>query len=127
MAYDEKLVERIREVIFGMPGLSERKMFGGLCFSVNGYMACGVQKKDLVIRVGPQHHDRALSRKHTRPMDFTGKPMTGYIYVSEAGYKRKADLERWVSQGIEFVQTLPRKKPKTKKIRKTATNKKRKS
>ena len=127
MAYDDKLVERIREVVFGMPGLSERKMFGGLCFSVNGYMACGVQKKDLVIRVGPQHHDRALSRKHTRPMDFTGKPMTGYIYVSEAGYKRKADLERWVSQGIEFVQTLPPKKPKTKKIHKTVTNKRRKS
>ncbi len=60
-------------------------------------------------------------------MDFTGKPMTGYIYVSEAGYKRKADLERWVSQGIEFVQTLPPKMPKKKKIRKTATNKRRKS
>lgn len=127
MAYDKKLHERIREVVFGMPGLSERKLFGGICFSVNGYMACGVQKKDLVIRVGPQHHDHALSRKHTRPMDFTGKPMTGYIYVSEAGYKRKADLERWVSQGIEFVQTLPPKMPKKKKIRKTATNKKRKS
>ena len=119
MAYDEKLVERIREVIIGMPGLSERKMFGGLCFSVNEYMACGVQKKDLVIRVGPQNYDRALSRKHTRPMDFTGKPMTGYVYVSESGYKRKADLERWVSQGIEFVRTLPPKKPKNKKIRKT--------
>lgn len=121
MAYDEKLVERIRELVFGMPGLSEKKMFGGLCFSVDGYMACGVQKKDLVVRVGPANHERALSRKHTRPMDFTGKPMTGYIYVSEAGYTRKADLERWVTQGVEFVKTLPPKKPKKKKPRKSTS------
>lgn len=110
MTYDEKLASRVRKVILGTPGLSERKMFGGLCFSVNGHMACGVQKKDLVIRVGPQHHERALMRKYTRPMDFTGKPMTGYVYVSEAGYKCRRDLENWVRQGIEFVQTLP---PKT--------------
>lgn len=117
MAYDEKLVRRIREVVVGASGLSEQKMFGGVCFTINGYMACGVQKKDLVVRVGPEGHERALLRKHTRRMDFTGKPMTGYVYVSEAGYKRKADLVRWVSQGIEFVQTLPPKKPKKKKIR----------
>ncbi len=122
MAYDEKLVERIRGMVFGMPGLSERKMFGGVCFAVNGYMACGVQKKVLVVRVGPENDERALSRKHTRPMDFTGKPMRGYVYVSEPGYKRKADLERWISQGIEFVETLPPKKPKKNKARKTATD-----
>ena len=120
MSYDEKLVGRIREVVFDLPGLTERKMFGGLCFSVDGYMACGVQKKDLVVRVGPENREQALSRKHTRPMDFTGKPMTGYIYVSEAGYKRRADLERWVTQGVEFVKTLPPKKTKKKKYRKTA-------
>ena len=118
MAYDEKLVERIRQVVVDIPGLSERKMFGGLCFSVNGYMACGVQNKDLVVRVGPDDHANALSQKHTRPMDFTGKPMTGYIYVSEAGYKRKAELERWVLQGTDFVETLPPKKPKKKKVSK---------
>jgi hypothetical protein len=79
-------------------------------------MACGVQNKELVIRVGPDNYNRALSRKYTRPMDFTGKPMTGYIYVSEAGYKRKADLAKWVNEGVEFVQTLPSKKPRTKQF-----------
>ncbi len=120
MAYDEKLVGRIRDSVFGTPGLSEREMFGGLCFSVNGHMACGVQKKDLVVRVGPENHARALSRKHTRPMDFTGKPMRGYVYVSSAGYKSKSDLERWIEQGIEFVETLPPKNPKKKHVRKRA-------
>ena len=120
MAYDEKLVERIRDVVIGTPGLSERKMFGGLCFSINGYMVCGVQRKDLVVRVGSDNHVKALSRKYTRPMDFTGKPMTGYIYVSEARYKRNADLARWVNQGVEFVQSLPPKKPKKKRVHKSA-------
>ena len=120
MACDEKLAQRIRDLTLGTPGLSERKMFGGVCFAINGYMACGVQKCDLVVRVGPQSHERALARNHTRPMDFTGKPMTGYIYVSEAGYKRKGDLERWISQGIAFVQTLPPKKTKKRRLRKSA-------
>lgn len=120
MAYDEKLVGRIRDELLGMPGLTERKMFGGVCFAVNGHMACGVQKKDLVVRVGSDEHQRSLARKHTRPMDFTGKPMTGYIYVDVLGYKRKADLARWVSKGVEYVQTLPPKKSKKKKAPKAA-------
>ena len=119
MAYDSTLAERIRNVLAGTPGLSEQKMFGGVCFSVNGYMACGVQEHDLVVRVGPDNHEHTLTRKHTRPMDFTGKPMAGYIYVSEAGYKRKADLGRWVLQGVRFVQSLPPKKlrPKARKTK----------
>jgi len=123
MAYDEKLVERIRGILIGTPGLSENRMFGGMCFSVNGYMACGVQNNDLVVRVGPDNHQDALNRKHTRPMDFTGRSMTGYVYVSEDGHKRKSDLERWVHQGVEFVQTLPPKKPKKKKERKPRSRK----
>jgi len=120
MSYDEALVARIRQVVVSTRGLSERKMFGGLCLSVNGYMACGVQKKDLVVRVGPDEYERSLARMHTRPMDFTGKPMTGYIYVDECGYKRNTDLARWVSKGVAYVQTLPPKKPKKKKARKLA-------
>ena len=119
MAYDSALVERIRNVLLGTSGLSEQKMFGGVCFSVNGYMACGVQEHDLVVRVGPDNHESALTQKYTRPMDFTGKPMAGYIYVSEAGCRRKADLGRWVLQGVRFVQSLPPKtlRPKVRKAK----------
>lgn len=112
MAYDEKLADRIRSVLIATTGLSERKMFGGLCFALNGHMTCGVQNDDLVARVGPDSHEAALKRAHTRPMDFTGRPMKGYVYVSADGLKRRANLERWVSQSVEFVESLPPKKPK---------------
>lgn len=123
MAYDEKLVERIRRVLVETPGLSENEMFGGMCFSVNGHMACGVQNSDLVVRVGPDHHQEALRRRHARPMDFTGRPMTGYVYVSEAGHKRKSDLERWVHEGVQFVRALPPKTPKKSKEDKPGSRK----
>ena len=115
LAYDDKLVNRVRVAIAGVPGVGERKMFGGVCFTVDGHMACGVQESDLMIRVGPENHASALSRAHARPMDFTGRPMRGYVYVSEAGHKRADQLRRWVGQGVDFVQTLP---PKVKKVSK---------
>lgn len=112
MAYDESLAERIREVLVDTPGLSERKMFGGLCFLVNGHMACGAQQNEVVVRVGPDNHVEALSRKHARPMDFTGRPMTGYVYVSAEGLRRKTELKKWVRQSVDFVESLPPKKTK---------------
>ena len=107
MAYDETLVKRIRGVLFRAPGLSEQQMFGGICFFIAGHVACGVQKEELVVRVGPENYRRALLRKHTRPMECAGEIMTEYVYVSNAGYKREVDLENWLLDGIEYVRTLP--------------------
>ena len=115
MAMNEVLVERIRDVMMDTPNLIERKMFGGVCFTINGYMTCGVQGDDLVVRVGLEQYENALNMKHTRPMDFTGRPMKGYVYVATEGTTRKADLARWVNKGNAFVSTLPPKKPKKSK------------
>ena len=119
MAVNEALVERVRQLMTGTSGLTERKMFGGICFSINGHMTCGVQQDDLVVRVGPDEQEKALSLKHTRPMDFTGRPMKGYVYVAVEGTMRKADLAQWIKKGARFVSTLPPKEPKKRKPLKT--------
>lgn len=77
---------------------------------LDGSMFCGVIKDDLVVRVGPARYEEALGKPHARPMDFTGRPMTGFVYVSAAGRKSDASLEKWVRWGAEFVSTLPAKK-----------------
>jgi TfoX/Sxy family transcriptional regulator of competence genes len=109
MAYDEGLAERIRGVIDGRSGVSEKKMFGGVAFLVHGNMFVGIVKDELMVRVGPEAHPAALKRPHVRPMDFTGKPMAGYVFVSPAGLDEDAELERWIDLGARFVATLPRK------------------
>lgn len=112
MAFDEKLADRIRRRLKTKRGIVEKKMFGGLCFMVNGNMCCGVESDDLVVRVGPKQYENALKRKHARPMDFTGKPLRGFIYVSKDGYKNDAALQDWIELGLNFVATLPTKKSK---------------
>lgn len=110
MAYDEGLANRLREVLGGHRGLSERKMFGGLALMVHGHMVCGVLGDDLMVRVGSDQYDEALSAKHARPMDFTGKPSKGMVYVGPAGVKTKKQLQSWVARGLAHVETLPPKK-----------------
>lgn len=85
MAYDLHLADRIRVVLGRMGEFSERKMFGGLCFMVNGHMCCGIVKSALMLRLTPATAAAALREPHTRPMDFTGKPMKSMIYVDAAG------------------------------------------
>ena len=110
MAYDEKLASRIRAAIERRPSISEKKMFGGIAFLHRGRMFCGVIDSDLMARVGPDYYPRALKQRHVRPMDFTGKPLKGYVYVAAAGCRTPAALSRWVEQCLEFVETLPAKK-----------------
>jgi len=112
MAYDENLAERIRGVLGKSKGVTEKKMFGGVAFLVDGKMFVGVQKDELMARVGPDNHHKAVSQKHVRPMDFTGKPMVGFIYVAPAGLKGKPALAKWVKMAKEFVEAIPRKKKK---------------
>jgi TfoX/Sxy family transcriptional regulator of competence genes len=109
MAYDLGLADRIRVVLGGRCSFSERKMFGGLCFLVNGHMCCGIVKTDLMLRLTPEAATAALREPHTRPMDFTGKPMKSLIYVDAAGVDSDASLERWVHMAERIVQELPGK------------------
>ena len=109
MAYDEKLAERVREILREWPGVTERKMFGGLAFLVRGHMCCGIVGSDLMVRVGAGETERALSRPHARPMDFTGRPMNGMVYVAPGGLSTKKALRSWVERGTTFAGTLPDK------------------
>ena len=85
MAYDETLADRVRAVLSGRPGLTEKKMFGGLSFLLHSSMACGIVKDELMVRVGPDGYDEALAQPHARLMDFTGRPMKGMVYVARDG------------------------------------------
>ena len=109
MAYDESLAQRIRDSMPKDPGITERKMFGGLAFMLGGNMFCGVVRDDLMVRVGPDAHDEALTLPGARPMDFTGRPMRGMVYVGPAGYGSDAAFARWVSQAFTFAESLPSK------------------
>ena len=113
MAYNENLADRIREVLGQRKGITEMKMFGGLSFMLNGNMCCGIVKDDLVARVDPDSYDHALAKSHTRPMDFTGRPIKGMVYVGAESYGTDEDLKHWVEQGLSFAMSLP---PKTSKV-----------
>jgi TfoX/Sxy family transcriptional regulator of competence genes len=111
MADDESLAERVRRVLSDRVGVDERKMFGGLAFLLGGRMFCGIVKAELMVRVGPERYAEALALPHARPMDFTGRPMTGMVYVAAAGLRGSA-LDRWVERGIEGLATTPASRPK---------------
>lgn len=109
MAYDEKLANRIRTALKKAPHFTEKKMFGGLAFLYQGNMCCGVIEDKLVLRIGPEQHEECLAKPHVSPMDFTGRPMRGMIYVSQAGLKTDASLASWVEKALHFTSTLPPK------------------
>lgn len=114
MAFDEKLAARVRDALEGVPGVEERKMFGGLCFLIRGHMACGItgeaQGGDLMVRVGKDAYEAALARKHAKEMTFTGRAMKGMVYVDPAGFRTKKQLSGWVAMGVEHAKSLPPKK-----------------
>jgi hypothetical protein len=89
MAYDEPLADRIRDALRSRPDVREQRMFGGLAFMIGGHMACGVTGERLMLRVGEEGAARALAEPHVRPMDFTGKPMRGMVFVEPAGAPRE--------------------------------------
>jgi hypothetical protein len=105
--YDEKTAERIRSVLAGRADVVEKRMFGGLCFMVNGQMCCGLAKTDFMVRVGKDGYEDALAQPHTRPMDFTGSPLAGMVYVAPAGYETTTALRKWLGRGIAFVTANP--------------------
>ena len=109
MAYDEELADRVRAVFGGRPGVREQKMFGGLCFMVNGNMACGVSGDELVIRVGKENLEEALTQPHSRPFDMTGRPMRSFVYVAAQGIADDAVLAEWAGRGIAYAESLPPK------------------
>jgi TfoX/Sxy family transcriptional regulator of competence genes len=111
MAYDETLADRVRQVLAAVPDVSERKMFGGIAFMVGDHMACGVIRDDLMLRLGPDGAAAAMADPHVRQMDFTGRPMTGMVYVAADGLRGTA-LRSWVQEAAAYAQAQPPKSVK---------------
>jgi TfoX/Sxy family transcriptional regulator of competence genes len=106
MAYDERLAQRVMEVLGGQPRLVDRKMFGGVGYMLHGNMACGVHGDTLIVRVGPAGYQEALAQPYVKPFDMTGRPMKGWVVVSAEGCQSDEALEAWVQRGVDFVLTL---------------------
>src|SRR5687767_14414542 len=104
--YDRDLAERIRKALAGQRGVTEKEMFGGIAFLLRGRMFCGIANDALMARIGPDRYERALSKAHVRPMDFTGRPMKGYVFVDVPSLRTQKSLAAWVTQCLEFVSTL---------------------
>ncbi len=111
MAYSEVLASRIRAVLADSAGIAERRMFGGIAFLKNGHMFVGVSGEELMARVGKEAHASSLARSHVRVMDFTGKPMAGYVFVGSRGLVTQTQLAFWVRHCEQFVSGLPPKAP----------------
>ena len=108
MAFNAEIADRVLKVLEGREGLTERKMFGGIAFMLNGNMCCGVTNDDFMVRVGADGLEDALDQPHARPMDFTGRPMKGFVFV-DAGAVGDRVLRQWVQRGVTFAESLPAK------------------
>ena len=121
MAYDEKLAERVRAALAKRDYVVEKRMFGGIAFMVRGHMSCGIVASTLMVRLAPADADGLMNEPHVRPMDFTGRPMRGFLYVDPAGTKTAAALRQWVERARAYVEAQPvktrsRARPKPKRL-----------
>ncbi|MDI1354979.1 MAG: TfoX/Sxy family protein [bacterium] len=114
MAYNESLVDRIRESLVSVPNVEEKHMFGGVCFMVKGKMCAGVIKDEMMCRIDPALEETVLEMPSCRPMDFSGRPLKGYVFVDESGMRSKKDLQYWVNLCLDFNANAKSSKKKKK-------------
>jgi TfoX/Sxy family transcriptional regulator of competence genes len=113
MAFNEKLADRIREMIaVSHKKVEEKRMFGGLCFMVNGKMCVGVEKERLMVRLDPAKYDEVMEKEGCKPMDFTGKVMKGYVFVDIDALNTKRKLEYWMDLALEYNKIAKASKKK---------------
>lgn len=126
MFYNEKLADRVRValVAHGVKKAEEKFMFGGVCFMVNGKMCMGIAKDELMCRIDPAVYESALEKRGCRHMDFTGKPMKGYVFVSGDGLRGKKEMDHWVALCLDFNKRAKASKKKTPAAKKKAAVKK---
>jgi TfoX/Sxy family transcriptional regulator of competence genes len=119
MAYSQAQAERVRGMLAGRPGLTEKEMFGGIAFLLGGNMAVGVREEDLIVRVEPDQTDALLREPGAKPFSLSGRPgMAGWLVVAPLGYKNENALRTWVARGLAYASSLPAKKggkPKAKR------------
>jgi TfoX/Sxy family transcriptional regulator of competence genes len=110
VAYDEDLANRIRELVSNERGLTEKRMFGGLAFLINGNMSVSASGQGgLLLRVDPADTDKLLRRPHAQPFEMRGRSMTGWLRVAPEGVRTKHQLESWVAHGVRYARSLPSK------------------
>ncbi len=109
MANDERLIERVRDLLAGHAGISERRMFGVNCFMLDGNLCCGVRGDELVLRLGDEDLDAALADPHGRPFDMSPRPMKGWVTIGAAALETDEDLWRWLDPAVDFASSLPPK------------------
>jgi hypothetical protein len=109
MAYNKELAGRVQSQLDEVPGVVEKKMFGGVGYLLRGNMACGVNGENLIVRLPADQHESALLEPGVRTFDMTGRPMKGWIMVGPEAWKSETDLRRWIMRGVEYANTLPPK------------------
>lgn len=117
MAYDERLPIGVRRVLADRRNIEEKAMFGGLAFMAHGHMCCGLVQAQLMVRVDPQAYDRLLQEPHVQPMDFTGRPLRGFLYVEPAGIASTPALRKWIGRALAFAERLPPRAERISRIR----------
>ena len=110
MAFDAELADRIRKQLGKQKSLTEKKMFGGIAFMLNGNMCCGVHSQEMIVRIDPEKTNEALAKMHTRIFDLSGgRPMKGWILVHSKGLSTEKGLAKWVKVGVDYAKSLPQK------------------
>lgn len=115
MAYDEKLADRIREILVDQPEIEEKQMMGGIAFMVNKKMCVGVIRDEMMARIDPEIYEDAIEKHGCRPMDFTHKPMKGWVFISPEGIDKVKDLEYWILLALDYNKKV--KPAENKKIK----------
>ena len=109
MAYDTSIADEIRLRIGSHAGVTEREMFGGIAFMIHGNMAVGVSGEELMVRVGKQDHDEAVTLPGARIFDMSGRPMRGWLAVAPEGFADEDALSSWIDRGVRYAESLPKK------------------
>lgn len=110
MAYDEDLANRVRELVLSGPGVTEKRMFGGLAFMINGNLSVSVSGRGgLMLRVDPADADELLAKPYAQPLEMRGREMRGWLRVQQEGLASRRQLERWVARGVDYARSLPGK------------------
>ncbi len=110
MAYDEDLAQRIRELIVGDPDVTEKRMFGGLAFLVQGNMSVAASGQGgLMVRIDPAQNDALLAEPHAGPFEMRGRAMQGWLRVDAEGLRTQSELEPWVRRGVAYARSLAQK------------------
>lgn len=109
MAYDARLADRVRDLLGGHAGITERRMFGALGFLLDGNMCCGVKDEELILRLSDEDAEAALGHPHGRPFDGAARPMKGWVMVHSAALESDGELWRWVESAVDFASSLPPK------------------